>query len=364
MTIKDNVMNFISGFDHRLNLKLSIPISFSILVILAAGRLLFHVPKTFLLLIGGIFLFWSVVYWIWMNNRQEEITIATVGKKIGTLLALCLVTSVLLLGSIYSIDRAGWLWYRFTGYETIIPEDLSSQVDLSIGDFLHQHPIFKMAVDDPSTLILPEGNYIFDNTIVIPGNLTLVIEPGTVIHFKAGRSLVSYSPILARGTESKPIFFMAENRLFKWGVVGVVKSNGAVFEYVKFQDAREALVNAINFLGGLSLIETDGNISHSEFLNSYGKDAVNINKGVVMIQDSLFQDVYRDCLDYDGAMGEISHNQFINCGDEGIDLGGNFNVEVFDNTILDPRGGRISAEHDLDKIISQNTFGYSESEGQ
>lgn len=364
MATKDSVVKYISGFDHRLNLKLSIPITFSVLVILAAARLLFHVPKTLLLVIGGIFLFWSVVYWIWINNRQEEITITAVGKKIGTLLALCLVTSVLLLGSIYFIDRAGWLWYRFTGYETIIPEDLSSQVDLSIGDFLQKHPIFKMAVDDASTLILPEGVYIFDNTIVIPRNLTLVIEPGTVIQFKAGRSLVSYSPILAQGTESNPISFMAKNRLFKWGVVGVVKSNGTVFKYVKFEDAREALVNGINFLAGLSLIESDGNISHSEFLNSYGKDAVNINKGVVMVQDNLFQDVYRDCLDYDGAMGEISHNQFINCGDEGIDLGGNFKVEVFDNTILDPRGGRISADYDLDKIISQNTFGYSEAEGK
>jgi hypothetical protein len=364
MAIKDSVVKFISGFDHRFNLKLSIPITFSVLVILAAARLLFHVPKTFLLLIGGIFLFWSVVYWIWMNNRQEEITIAAVGKKIGTLLALCLATSALLLGSIYSIDRAGWLWYRFTGYETIIPEDLSSQVDLSIDDFLQQYPFFKMAVDVPTTLILTEGEYIIEKTIVIPRNLTLVIEPGTVLRFSAGRSLISYSPILARGTESKPISFIAKNRLFKWGVVGVVKSKGTVFEYVKFEDAREALVNGINFLGGLSLIETDGNISHSEFLNSYGKDAVNINKGVAMVQDNLFQDVYRDCLDYDGAMGEISHNQFINCGDEGIDLGGNFNVEVIDNTILDPRGGRISAEHDLDKIISQNTFGYSDEEGQ
>ncbi len=362
MAIIDSTMKIIKRIDDRLRIKLSLPLTFLVLAFLAAARLFLKVPKTFLILIGGIFLFWSVVYWVFINNSKGKMTMAAAGKQIGTLLAACLVTLALLLGSVYSLDRAGWLWYKLTGYEITVGEDLSSQVDLSINDFLNQHPFFTTAVNDPGNLILPKGEYTINKTIVIPRNLTLVIEAGTVLRFGAGRSLISYSPILARGTESDPILFIAKNKWLKWGVVGVVRNNGTVFEQVKFEDAREALVNGINFLGGLSFIESDGNITNSKFINSYGKDAVNVRKGTVIVHENLFQDVYRDCLDYDGATGEISHNQFINCGDEGIDLGMNFNVKVFGNTILDPRGGRISADYDLDKIISQNTFGYSEAE--
>jgi hypothetical protein len=117
-------------------------------------------------------------------------------------------------------------------------------------------------------------------------------------------------------------------------------------------------VNNIDFSGSLSLIESQVKITHSRFQKLFGKDAVYIRQGQVLIRDNIFQDVFKDGLDLDGGAGKITRNRFINCGDEGIDLSENFEVQVFDNLILGQRGGRIAADNNLEEIKALNSLGY------
>ena len=144
------------------------------------------------------------------------------------------------------------------------------------------------------------------------------------------------------------------------GSRGVVEAGPSVFENVRFEHGRQALINNIDFFGALSLINSEAEIAFSEFVDLFGKDGVYVHDGRVRIFENRFEDIYKDGLDLDGGAGEISRNQFINSGDEGIDLGDNLDVRVFDNQVLDPRGGRISADVNLDAIIDANTLGYSE----
>jgi hypothetical protein len=109
------------------------------------------------------------------------------------------------------------------------------------------------------------------------------------------------------------------------------------------------------------VIRADVEIVQSQFLSAFGKDAVNVRYGNVLIRDNLFRDSQKDCLDLDGGAGEVSHNQFIDCEDEGIDLSENNSIQVFDNVILDSHGGRIAAEENLEQLRSSNTLGYSKS---
>jgi hypothetical protein len=174
--------------------------------------------------------------------------------------------------------------------------------------------------------------------------------------FKKGTSLISYSPITARGTESEPILFVAQNKESPWGVVGLVKADKSVFDHVRFENGNTAVVNHQNFPGSLSLVDTDAEITNSEFLNVSGKDGVWVSRGEVTIKGNIFKDNRADCLDLDFGSGEISNNEFINCGDEGIDLMENYNVEVFNNLIVDAGDSGIDADNNLEKILDLNTI--------
>lgn len=348
---------------QRLNLRLAIPVTAGVYLVLAALRLVGQIPLTFAAVIGLLFLLHSAVFW-WIAPRTlGPLSLATATRQVGALLFSGFLWMALLFGSLYWIDRGGWLWFQVTGFNTVLAEDLPDRADVAVDDFVERHPSFAIDPDDPGGLILPSGVHEWDETVVVPRGTRLKIEAGTEVRFGAGRSLVSYSPIMARGTAQEPIRFTARNRWLKWGAVGVVAAGPSLFEYVIFEHGRQALVNGVNLYGALSIIEADVEIRNSEFTDLHGRDGVNVQHGDVLVQDNVFRELQWDGLDLDGGSGRVSGNRFVNCGDEGIDLGDNAGVVVVDNTVLDPRGGRISADHNLEEILSQNTLGLSDDPG-
>jgi len=293
--------------------------------------------------------------WFWFLKRHNPVR--GLLQSYQVVLTWIIVTSLFLTG-VYKVDRAGWNWQRVTGFNVTIPEKHFNLVGASASDFLMRFPFFALDPDS-NGFLLRKGVYDISETIVIPKQYPLRIEPGVTLQFDVGRSLISYSPIRARGTKEEPIIFMAKNKLFKWGAVGIVETGKSLFEHVIFRHGRRARVNDIDFLGGLSIVETDVEIRNCKFVNMFGKDALSVQRANVLITDNLVKNAVRDGLDLDGASGEVSSNQFINCRDEGIDLSENFgDLQVFNNYVYDKRGGKISADNNINEILSMNQLGY------
>jgi hypothetical protein len=261
------------------------------------------------------------------------------------------------LGALHRADRAGWNWYRATGFDVALDEDLRERVTLRAAELARRDARFAPDPGRAGGLVLRRGVYDVTETIVLPAGVPLVIEPGTVLRFGAGRSLVAYGTIQARGTEAEPIVFTARHPWLKWGVVAVVGGGRSRFEHVRVEHARWARVNGLDLPGALSFLESDVELSRSEIANVFGKDALYVRGGRVVARDNLFRDAYRDGLDVDGGSGLVEGNRFVDCRDEAIDLSGPYRVEVVNNEIRDARGGRVAAGADLDAIRSRNTFG-------
>lgn len=315
-------------------------------------RLVVHLPRQSLLLLTGSFFLIAIPFW--MARWGRSVGRAQIAQ---VLLLWSLLTGVFLFG-VYRVDRAGWNWFRLTGYDVTLAEHHPRAANLSIEEFIRRHEMFSVAPDGSNRVLLPRGEHEIDATIVVPKGVRLVIEPGAVLRFGAGCSLISYSPISAIGTAQEAIIFTAKRKLLKWGVVGVVQTEKSYFHRVRFEHARSARVNGIIFFAGLSAIETDIEITDSQFIDMFGKDAVNIRYADALVRDNLFENATKDGIDMDGGTGEISRNVFMNCQDEGIDLSENFAIRVFDNKIQDRRGGRIEAENNLSEIRAANSFGY------
>jgi len=323
----------------------------SVLLVLGVGNVVGTIPKPLLIVSGAFFLVWTIFFWF-INRWTVWSAIGLVLRTFITWLAITICALVWL----YRWDRAGWLWSTVSGYDTTVAESFSGAADLDVFEFVRQKPIFRLAADDPSKLTLPSGTYQIDKTIVVPRGTTLTIAAGTTLRFGVGCSLISYGSIIAVGLEDKPIVFTAQSKWRKWGAVGIVNSDSSVFDYTIFENGRHALVNGLEFTGCLSLYASEARITNSRFLNLFGKDAVNVRQGRVLIRDNVFENTFKDGLDLDGGSGEVSHNRFVDCGDEGIDLSENDQLKVHDNQIIDSRGGRLAAESNVEQIRAQNTL--------
>ncbi len=354
--------------DNLLNIFLtrrpSVPLHLSVLLILFVAKLIWKLSLPFLLIIAGIYLLCYAVILGVCRVIGKSPWVQSYHIPLAWLLSV-----MVFFGGLYHYDRAGWAWYKLTGFDTTLPEFFpDAAANFPNAEFVKRYPIFTVDPGDSAQLLLKEGDYVIEKTILVPRGGVLVIEPGTALRFAAGRSLISLRPLIARGTADKPILFTAKDSWRKWGVVGVVRAAGrpgsveaekSIFEYVTFEQGRQARVNNVDFFAGLSIIESAVEISRCRFRNMYGKDALNVRYGKSLIQDNVFENVYKDGIDQDGGEGIITRNRFINCGDEGIDLTENWHIRAFENEIYDSGGGRVAAEVNVEELISLNTLGYS-----
>lgn len=318
------------------------------------ARLVWHVPEALLTTLGTSLLLVGLAAWALHGLRRPPLRRWMVWAG---LVWPCLVAAFL--GAVYRVDRGGWLWFRLTGYERAPQEEMSESMAWSASDFLRHNPMFSLVQGSATDLLLKSAVYDIEETLIIPQGLSLTIEPGTVLRFAPGRSLISYSPIIARGTARQPIEFNARWPLLKWGVIGIVRAGPSVFEHVRIRNGRYARVNQLDFPGTLSLLQSDAVVTGSQFVNLFGRDALYVWNARAEIRGNMFRTTYKDGVDFDGGSGVIADNQFLDCGDEGLDLSGDYDLAIFGNTVRDSGGGRIAVEKDRETVRASNSFGYS-----
>ena len=305
--------------------------------------------KLFILVLSVIILSFIILWRLTNKIKNYEKR-----NNAGRLVLIWVLINILLLSMVYNFDVVVWIGFKLTGNDITLKEDFQDIVNIPVNDFLEQNRIFSRDRGNSSKIVLKKGVYDIDNTIIIPRGTHLVIEPGTILRFKIGRSLISYSPITAVGGSDEPIQFAPKNKWLRWGSVGLVHTGKSVFKNVRFERGSRALINNREFYGSLNFHQTDTEITNSQFSDLFGEDGVHVREGNVVIKDNLFRDTFGDCLDIDGAKGIIAQNQFLNCGDEGIDISLNYDLDAFDNVIVGARGLSISADNDLERIRGLN----------
>ncbi len=165
----------------------------------------------------------------------------------------------------------------------------------------------------PLTIRLPAGAYSFSENVIIPPRFRVVIDPGATIYFSSGVSIVSYSPIIAAGTEYSPIILTVLDPEKSWGSI-VVIGTGSVkssWKYVRVSYGSEMKgVNGIYATGMVAFHGSDAVIEQSEFSYSRGEDALNPKYAEVAIRNNFFTDSLSDALDCDVCRGAIESNTF------------------------------------------------------
>lgn len=236
--------------------------------------------------------------------------------------------------------------------------DYLPMITASVGDFIQTHSIFRQTA---AGLFLPVGQYVFTEPVIVPRGTQLTIAPGTAIEFRGESLLLSYSPIVARGTAEQPISFKSDNDAVGGNVVVVDTGEVSIFEHTRWQGAGEGSLNRIFFSGMLALQHASGIIRYSTFENARGDDALNIKYASSTVAFNLFQNNRADAIDYDYSTGVIERNRFIDNGNDGIDTSGS-PVRIANNEIIGSGDkcisiGEVSAPVIIDNLLDHCRIG-------
>lgn len=246
--------------------------------------------------------------------------------------------------------------------EEINPWYLAGHIDELKDD------IFFKASDPTSEIFLSayENRLLFNQEkvevsrdLVIPHGYEIYIPEGTDINLVNGASILSFSPIIALGTEERPIRIRSSDG-FGGGLVILNTNKETQFEYVEFEGLSNPSQNGWEMTGGVTFYEADVIISNTLFSgNRRGDDYINIIRSNFEIRESQFNDVIADALDSDFSIGSITGSSFVNTGNDAIDSSGS-TIEINDVVMSGIGDKGISAGENSSVLASNMSINNAE----
>lgn len=242
------------------------------------------------------------------------------------------------------------LQYNLAGVDYIredylTPYGKNQNIDESVKNyramFLDNYEEFPFVKKMGDSIIFKSGDYILNKNMVIPSGHQIVIQKDFSLDFKDKSSLISYSSIIARGSKENPIRFFSSDNL--GGGIFISKSDRtSEFEQCHFSNLSYPSVNGWELSGAVNFHESNVLISNSSFVNNRSEDGLNIIRSNFILEKSIFKNTYSDAFDGDFVEGEIKDCEFLNCGNDGIDISGS-NIIVQNVLISTPLDKAISA---------------------
>ena len=196
-----------------------------------------------------------------------------------------------------------------------------------------QHPALRVTA---AGLHIAAGTYRFADTIIIPARTTLTIDPGATLLFANNASLISYSPVIANGTEAKPIVITGTTADTKWGVFAVINALGtSTLAHVHASGGGEVTMNGAYISGTLAFHNSDVVLTDSVVSEARGDDGLNVKGARAVLERNLFTHNSSDGvdLDYPDPTSVIAHNQFIENYGDSLDLSWS-EITINDNEII------------------------------
>jgi len=194
-------------------------------------------------------------------------------------------------------------------------------IALSKEAFVKAHPMF---FQSGGSIILPSGTHFFPKDVIVPKGYRLRIDAGASLYFAPGVSLVSYSPVEARGTSGSPIIIRPQYPGRPWGSFAVLNtgSEKSTLSYIDADGGESDYVNGVFLSGMLSLYYSNIAIDHAVISGSASDDGVNVKYSPLELRNSVFRNNSADGLDLDYVTGEVRDNVFVDNGNDGIDTSG------------------------------------------
>jgi hypothetical protein len=176
---------------------------------------------------------------------------------------------------------------------------------------------------DGRFLTLENGDYVIEEDLIFPANITLVLKAGVNLLLKPGVNIFIRGVVRILGTAAKPVSISPFSEEGPWGVFAVVGAHGtSVVRHLVLSGGSAGWVSGMFFTGQANFFHADVDVEDSTFTRAHGDDGLNVKRGRVDILRSRFVDNISDGFDGDFIEGKISDSVITNNGGDGLDFAG------------------------------------------
>lgn len=241
---------------------------------------------------------------------------------------------------------------------------------LSFVQFKAQYPQFSWTFEN-NVLTLRAGHYTVTEDLIIPPSDQWVIEAGTTLSLGEKVAIVSYNPVKIAGTEAAPVVIKALDEHKPFGTFAVLGQNSLTapwesrtkteIDWLDLSGGYETVVQGIYFSGGLSIYNSDLEISNSKIHHNHADDGLNVKYGQVQMDHCQLYDNFADQFDCDFCTGYIINSNFketeaeADDNGDGLDFSGS-QVLVAENTFVTFKDKGLSIGENTHLIAYQNKF--------
>lgn len=218
------------------------------------------------------------------------------------------------------------------------PQILSSEISL---DFLNY---FKFSIDSNS-IFLKKKNTTLGKKIIIPKGLKVVLKAGETIDLISSSSILSYSAFNINGEIDKMVKVTSSDSTGE-GIHILQNKDSTKINYLDFSNQfslydtlkynHQSLPSAFTVYGGKVTI------NNSDFKDLKSEDAVNLFRCKFKIGNIKIENTFSDAFDADFCTGFMKNCNFINCGNDGVDISGG-RLEISESKFLNIKDKAISA---------------------
>ena len=191
--------------------------------------------------------------------------------------------------------------------------------------------------------ILP-GAWVLKDQILIPESYKLVCGSNTSINFLKSAFIATSGSVILKGGDFKKnehVYFYSSDSTGR-GLFVFEANSDSYLSNVEFDNLGSPSRGKWNLLGAINFYESDVVLENCVFKNNRSEDALNVIRSDFEIRNCIFKNTLRDAFDSDFSSGQIVQSNFINCGNDCIDLSGS-SVQVNDIFIYNAGDKGISA---------------------
>lgn len=170
-------------------------------------------------------------------------------------------------------------------------------------------------------LVLPAGDHLLSQTVVVPRAVRLRLDPGVTLHLGPDVSLISFRGIEARGTVERPIHIRAADPKRPWGSVAVARApEVSNLSFLVVSGGSRTRFEGIEFDGQLSFNASGLVLDDSEIYDARGSNGLSVKRATFSLTRTQFVTNGSDGVESEWSRGVIRESLFVNNGDDGLDL--------------------------------------------
>jgi len=251
--------------------------------------------------------------------------------------------------------------YRILGGKHVFQDRIFpwSNLDTTFAqtDFVRQPPNFTsfemLDIDEEEKIIVvKQGNWIIEESLIIPKGYKVMAKEGSTIDLVKGAKILTYSPIIFRGTAENNIKLYSSDSTGQ-GLIVMTPNAQSILDYVHFEHLSNPKQGNWTLTSAISFYEAPVTIKNCLFAsNIIGDDYLNIIRTSFTITNTTFYDTHSDAFDGDFCQGEITNSAFIKSGNDAIDISGS-NLKVSE-VLIDTVGDKALSAGEDSKMFVNN----------